>query len=106
MQIRTKLPIVTMVGAGALLLCALAAIIAFRAQVANASIRPPHGEDRHGPYVEITLDGRNDVAPGENLQFTAFSSTVCPAQRRGESDGCDLPNDQFAATTSNTSTRC
>ena len=38
MRMRTKVSIVTVVGAGALLLCALAAIIAFRAQVANASI--------------------------------------------------------------------
>ena len=45
MRMRTKLSIITLVGAGALLLCALAAIIAFRAQVANASINPPHPDD-------------------------------------------------------------
>ena len=43
MRMRTKLSIVTVVGAGALLLCALAVIIAFRAQTAYASINPPHG---------------------------------------------------------------
>ena len=69
MRMRTKVSIVTMVGTGALLLCALAAIIAFRSQVANASVNPPHGD--HGPYVEIALLDTT-VAPGEYLSFGAL----------------------------------
>ena len=77
MRMPTKLSIITLVGAGALLLCVLAAIIAFRAQVANASINPPH-PDSHGSYVEVALVDTN-VAPG-NTWVSALSSTVCPAQ--------------------------
>ena len=70
MRMPTKLSIITLVGAGALLLCVLAAIIAFRAQVANASINPPH-PDSHGSYVEVALVDTN-VAPGEYLGVGAL----------------------------------
>ena len=81
MRMRSKVSIVTMVGAGALLLCALAAIIAFRAQVANASINPPH-PDSHGSYVEVALVNTT-VAPGEYLRFGAlFHGMPCLAQHQ------------------------
>ena len=54
MRMPTKLSLITLVGAGALLLCVLAAIIAFRAQVANASINPPHPDD---DWYLVEIDG-------------------------------------------------
>ena len=51
MRMRTKLSIVTLVGAGALLLIALAVISAPRAQVAHAQ----------SPSVEINLNSYNGV---------------------------------------------
>ena len=87
MRMRSKVSIVTMVGAGALLLCALAAIIAFRAQVANASIRPPHGD--HGPYVEVALVNTT-VAPGEYLRFGAlFHGLPCLEHNISDKNQCD-----------------
>ena len=88
MRMRSKVSIVTMVGAGALLLCALAAIIAFRAQVANASINPPH-PDSHGSYVEVALVNTT-VAPGEYLRFGAlFHGLPCLEHNISDKNQCD-----------------
>ena len=92
MRMRTKVSIVTMVGTGALLLCALAAIIAFRSQVANASVNPPHGD--HGPYVEIALLDTT-VAPGEYLSFGALFHGM-PCQEHSDQSLCNY-EDKFAA---------
>ena len=97
MRMRTKVSIVTVVGAGALLLCALAGIIAFRAQVANASINPPH-PDSHGSYVEVSLVN-TDVAPGEYLHVgTLFHGLPCVPKRDLDNNDLDLCNykDDFA----------
>ena len=95
MQIRTKVSIVTVVGAGALLLCALAAIIAFRSQVANASVNPPHGD--HGPYVGVALVDTT-VAPGEYLGVGALFHGMPCTQGTGQDNDQGLCNyvDKFA----------
>ena len=88
MRMRAKLSIVTLVGAGAILLCVLAAVIALRAQIVNASIRAPHG-DAH-PYVEVSLM-YSTVVKGEYLDFgVLFHDMPCS----NESDGCNY-NDTF-----------
>ena len=88
MRMRSKVSIVTMVGAGALLLCALAAIIAFRAQVANASINPPH-PDSHGSYVEVALVNTT-AAQGEYLSFGVLFHGMLPCDDP-DSTGCNSP---------------
>ena len=103
MRMRTKLPIVTMVGAGALLLYALAVIFTLRGQTAYASVRPPHGDIGLVTRMWRFLDSGAETTrgdTGENLQCLAFSSTICPAMAQkykpedhGDGD-CDY-NDEF-----------
>ena len=73
MRIRTRLPIVTLVGAGALLLIALAVIIAPRTQTVYAQ--------NPGPSVEIDLNSYNGSAehgqPLAQYTFKNFQSITC-----------------------------
>ena len=67
MQMRTKLPIVFLVGAGALLLAALAVVVAPRAQTAFAQT----------PYIEVSLLDYH-VPPGDYLHGGAlFRNMPC-----------------------------
>ena len=93
MRMRTKVLIVTLVGAGALLLIVLALILTLRAQTAYASIRPPH-RNAHGPYVEVSLVDTT-VAPGEYLSFGAlFHGLLCSS--RADQSKCNY-KDRFVS---------
>ena len=78
MQMRTKLPIVFLVGAGTLLLVALAVIFTFRAQTAFA---------QDGPLVEINLNFNNGITEqGQSVAqytFSNFNSITCDVECRG-----------------------
>ena len=104
MRMRTKVSFVTVVGAGALLLCALAVIFTLRAQTAYASIRPPHGEDH--PRVEVSLLDTT-VAPGEYLQFGVLFHDIPCVQGTDPGNDENVCNyeDKFPMT-SVTSTNC
>ncbi len=72
MRMRTKLPIVTLVGAGALLLAALAVIFTLRAQTAYA---------QNGPTVEIDLNSYKGITKqGQSVArytFKNFQDITC-----------------------------
>ena len=81
MRMRTKVPVVTLVGVGALLLAALAVIFAPRAQTAYA-------QDEDGtPTVEIDLNSNSGVTPVmqsvAQYTFRNFQDITCENECRG-----------------------
>ncbi len=84
MRMRTKLSIVAVIGAGALLLCVLAVIFTLHTHTAYASSQPPDGAP-HDPYVEVSLVNTT-VVPGEYLDVgVLFHSLPCS----NPDDGCN-----------------
>ena len=75
MRMRTKLPIVTLVGAGALLLAALAVIIAPRPQI---SLRPEFSTERC-KLLNNVFGNATRGQPLAQYTFKNFQSITCNA---------------------------